>query len=131
MTLNPKNIFLIDSIGAFLTAFFLIGILARFEEFFGMPPTVLYTLSFIACVYAVYSFCCYFFLAGNWLPFLQVIAIANLVYCFLTISFVIYFYQKLTSLGLIYFLLELIVLCSLIVVERREISKIINNLSST
>ncbi len=126
MALNAKNIFLIDSIGAFLTGFLLIGVLARFEELFGASPKMLYVLSSIAFVYTIYSFCCYSFLDGNWLPFLKVIAIANLVYCFLTISFVIYSYQELTSLGLSYFLLELFVLSGLIVVERREVSRLIN-----
>ena len=120
ITSNPKKLFLIDSLGAVLTAFFLGVFLVRFEDSFGMPKTILYFLSSIACIYAIYSICCYFLLANIWGPYLMKgIIIANLVYCCLTIVLVFYFYQKLTMLGLIYFVLELMVIISLIIIERR------------
>jgi len=125
ITSNPKKLFLIDSFGAVLTAFFLGVILVRFEDSFGMPRTVLYFLSIVPCIYAIYSICCCFLLVSNWGPYLKGIAIANLVYCCLTIVLVIYFYQKLTILGLIYFLLELIVMSGLIIIERMAFSNLI------
>ena len=119
ITDNPRRLFLVDGFGAFLTAFFLGVILVKFEAYFGMPQSVLYILSAIACVYGIYSICCSVFIRSNWRPFLKVIAIANLLYCCLTIGLVIYFYQRLTILGLTYFLLELIVMVVLIIVELR------------
>jgi len=53
------------------------------------------------------------------------IIIANLVYCCLTIVLVFYFYQKLTILGLSYFLLELLMISGLIIIERMAFSKLI------
>ena len=94
ITSNPKKLFLIDSLGAVLTAFFLGVILVRFEDSFGMPITILYYLSSIACVYAIYSISCYILLGNNWRPYLKAIAIANLLYCCTTIVLVFYFYQN-------------------------------------
>jgi len=119
ITSNPKKLFLIDGIGGVLTAFFLGVVLPRFEDSFGMPITILYYLSSIACVYAIYSISCYILLGNNWRPYLKGVAIANLLYCCTTIVLVFYFYQKLTMLGLIYFVLELMVIISLIIIERR------------
>lgn len=119
----PKRLFLIDSAGAFLTAFLLGIVLTRLEAHFGMPRKVLYSLSILACVYGVYSMGCWFFAGKNWRPFLKAIAIANLMYCFLTIGLVISFYRSLTMLGFIYFSGELLVIGSLISIELLTVSK--------
>lgn len=119
-TITPKQLFLIDSFGALLTAFMLGIVLARLESFFGMPRDILYILSLIACVFALYSFICYRFTPVNWPLFLRIIAIANLAYCVLTISCIIYLYQLLTIWGLIYFLLESIVIVVLVSIEWRK-----------
>lgn len=115
---NPKRIFLLDSVGACLTAIFLVTILARFETAFGMPRTILYSLSSVAGLYAIFSFCCYFFILGNWAPYLRAVTMANMLYCCLTMVLIVYFYQSLTLLGLFYFLLEIMVISSLILIER-------------
>jgi hypothetical protein len=120
---NPKNILLIDGLGALLTAFLLGTILTRLEEYFGMPSKVLYSLSIIACVYAVYSIYCHFFVDGDWRPFVRVIAIANLVYCCITVGIVIVFYQALTILGWVYFLGEILIIVGLVCIEVWAISK--------
>lgn len=114
---NLKTLFLIDALGALLTAFSLGVILVKFEESFGMPRRVLHFLSLVACIFMVYSFCCYFFIARNRRPYLKAIAIANMMYCCLTLGLVFYFYQSLTILGLIYFLLEIMVVSVLIFIE--------------
>ena len=120
---NPERLFLIDSLGAFLTAFFLGTILTRFEVDFGMPRKVLNPLSILACVYAIYSISCYFFVGREWRPFLKVIATANLIYCCITIGFVISFCQALTILGLTYFLCEIVIIGGLLFIEVLTISK--------
>jgi hypothetical protein len=48
LTPNSKKIFLIDGIGALLSAVFLGVILVKFEESFRMPRTILYLLSSVA-----------------------------------------------------------------------------------
>lgn len=111
---DPKRLFLIDGLGALLTAFILFKILAGFEEVFGMPQKVIYLLSLVPFIYAIYSFCCYFFIRTRWRVYLKAIAIANILYCWLTTALVVYFYQSLTVLGLTYFLSEVIIIVSLV-----------------
>lgn len=120
---NPRQLFLIDGLGALLTAFFLAVILAKFEAHFGMPRNVLYPLAIVACIFAIYSMSCYFFLPVHWRPYLKVIALANLTYCCLTLALVIFHYQSLMVLGLLYFLLELVVVGALIYIELRVAAK--------
>jgi len=117
ITLNPKSLFLIDGLGALLTAF-LTGVLLRmFEEAFGMPQKHLIILSILAGIFAIYSMSCYFFVGKKWRIFLRIIAIANLLYCFLTAGLVMYLYQQLTILGVIYFVAEILIVIALVYVE--------------
>ena len=94
-----KKLFLIDGLGALLSAFLLGVILVRWEPVFGMPAKVLYPLAAIAGVFAIYSLSCHFFLTQNRGRFLKGIAVANLLYCCLTLTLVVYFYSQLTVLG--------------------------------
>jgi hypothetical protein len=114
---NPKTIFLIDALGACLTAFLLAVVLARFETHFGMPRKVLYSLSLMACLLAIYSFICYFFSGKNLKIYLKIIALTNLVYCCITIGLVLFFWQQMTILGWGYFGGEVLVIGGLVWVE--------------
>ncbi|HMQ02493.1 MAG TPA: hypothetical protein PKD26_01070 [Pyrinomonadaceae bacterium] len=111
--LDPKRIFLIDGIGALITATLLLAILAQFESTFGMPRRILFLLAGIACIFAVYSLACYIKLRDNWTPFLRAIAIANLAYCVLTLTMVIVYRAEVTRLGVAYFIAEISVVLSL------------------
>jgi hypothetical protein len=122
-TLNPKKLFLLDGLGACLTAFLLGIVLTAFNEYFGMPQKTLNVLALIALGFAFYSFFCFFFIGSTWRFFLKIIAAANLLYCCLTTVLVIYFYPQLTVFGVIYFLLEIVVVCGLVFVELRWANK--------
>ncbi|AHM62826.1 hypothetical protein D770_22905 [Flammeovirgaceae bacterium 311] len=115
--IEPRKLFLIDSLGGLLSAIMLGLILTRFENTFGMPEEVLYPLAFMACIFFTYSFICFLSKTANWRPYMKIIAITNLMYCCLTIVLIIYLYQKLTVLGLMYFILEIIVITVLAIVE--------------
>lgn len=117
LTSNPQAIFLIDALGACLTAFLLAVVLARFEPYFGMPPKVLYGLSLAACLLAIYSFSCYFFKPKNWKIYLKIIAVVNLVYCCMTMGLVVFYWQQMTVLGLGYFGGEVLVIGGLVWME--------------
>jgi hypothetical protein len=117
LTQNPKKLFLIDGLGAFLTAFILFVILRTFNEYIGMPKYILTLLSIIALVFCVYSFSCFFFLNKNRKPFLLINSIANMLYCCLTLGLIIYYFPQLTILGLTYFLLEILVIGGLVYAE--------------
>ena len=117
LTKYPKRIFLIDSLGALLTAFLLFVVLKSYEEYFGMPKNMLNYLSAIALVYFLYSFSCYILTIKHWAKFLRIIIGANLFYVLLTLSLIIYYLEQLTILGITYFALEIIVIIALVSIE--------------
>jgi hypothetical protein len=114
---HPRRIFIVDGIGAIVSAICLGLILPFFQDSFGMPPGILYLLALVAVVFAVYSFTCYKFISGNRRPFLKLIILANVLYCGLTIVMMLYFFKQLTTWDLIYFILESVVIIVLINLE--------------
>lgn len=114
---DPKKLFLIDSLGAFLTAFLLFVILRTYHEFFGVPSATLILLSGIAAIFSIYSGICYLFLKTNWVPFIKAISFANLFYCLITLGLVFSPSSIITNVGKIYFLAEVLVVCSLVFIE--------------
>ena len=116
-SLNPKKIFLVDGVGAFLTAFILYVIMNRYNEYFGIPQTTLTCLCVIALVFSLYSITCFFTLKGKWQPFLKAIIAANLLYCCLTAGLVLYSYSNLMALGVAYFSIETMIILGLVFIE--------------
>ena len=123
MTSNPKKIFLIDSIGAFLSAALLFAILSFFVEEFGLPKMILYLLFSIACIFSIYSIFCYYLFEKQWRTYLWTVLIANILYCILTIVFLVIFRNSITLLGLIYFILEIIMISCVAFIELKTVNK--------
>ncbi len=117
---NVKTIFLIDSMGALLSAILLGLVLPMFEDAFGMPSNVLYVLSGIASLLFVYSFTCFAIKPASATAALKIIGVANICYCILSIALIIYFYRQLTVFGLTYFILEKIVVLFFAAVELKK-----------
>jgi len=117
LSAKPKILFLIDGLGAMLTAFLLFVILRNFNEYFGMPKIRLTYLSAIAACFCIYSSACFIFLKDNWTLYLRGIGIANLLYCILTMGFLIIYYFQITMTGATYFLLEIAIICGLVYIE--------------
>jgi len=113
----PKKLFLIDAIGAAVSAFFLGFVLVWLEDKIGMPKHILYLLAILPIFFAIYSFSCYFLLKDHSGPFLKGIASLNLLYCFLTLGLLFFYDHDLTFLGWSYFIVELMILGILIVLE--------------
>lgn len=120
---TPRNLFLLDGFGALLSAFLLGFVLVKLESIIGMPAKELYFLAALPCFFAIYDFWYYFNFGKNWRPFLKGIAMANLLYCILSASLIFYHFEKLTSLGLTYFLLEIGILIILIAIEFKATSQ--------
>ena len=114
---KQKTLFLIDSLGAFMTSFSLVVFVREFNEYFGIPKKELAYLSAIAVIFCLYSAVCFLFLKRDLKPFIRYIGIANLLYCTLTILLLIQYYSLLTILGSIYFLIEIVIICGLSFVE--------------
>lgn len=117
LTPNPSKVFLLDGLGAMLTALCLRWILPSFETFFGMPQKVLHFLAWIAAFFALYSLLAAFLKPEHWRAWLRGIAIANFLYCGLTFSLLWYYAPVLTVWGKGYFLGEIGVILLLVCVE--------------
>lgn len=118
--MNPKRVILIDAFGALLTTFLLFGILAQLQHYFGMPNKVLYLLSGIAFCLFIYSISCHTLIKSNWKPFLRILIICNLVYSLVSLVMIIKHSEKLTELGWVYFILELMVIGIIVLVEYKS-----------
>lgn len=113
MASNPKLIFLIDGFGALLSVFLLGVVLVQLESWIGMPSRTLYILAGIAGFFAVYSFTCFFRIKKRWRSFLKVIVGFNLSYCMLTFLLLFFHQAQLTNLGIVYFVMEILVIAGL------------------
>ena len=112
-----RQIFLLDAFGALVTATLLSQVLARMEPVFGMPRDLLFLLAGVATCFAIYSLMCWLFVGNKWRHFLRAIAIANTVYCLITLALVVLLYEQLTWLGIAYFIGEIVLVMLLVSVE--------------
>ncbi|MGB1217634.1 MAG: hypothetical protein ACPG5P_07145 [Saprospiraceae bacterium] len=115
--INPRKLFLIDSLGGLLSAFMLGIILVEFRNLVGMSPKILYLLSVFAIGFFIYSFTCFVMNLEKWRFFLKIIAVVNLLYCCMTLFLIIYFHEGITNLGFVYFILEIIIIIVLSLLE--------------
>ncbi len=114
---NPKNLFLIDGIGATISAIFLGVVMVQLDYVFGMPRNVLMVLAGVAILMALNSFFSYYRVTENQKLVLKRIAIANGLYCIVTLILVMIYFEKLTSLGVGYFIIEIIIIMGLMIWE--------------
>ena len=124
----PKTIYKIDALGALLSSLFIGFGIFYFKNELGMPEQVLTILAIIPIFFCIYSSQCAFdnSTSKRYHNQLQNIAFANLIYCFLTMSLLFTFYQKITLLELIYFLLEMVVVVAISITELKLHKKIIS-----
>lgn len=113
---QPRQVFLIDALGALLTCFLLGVLLIWLQEYIGLSTNTLYKLAIIPIFFAVYSFSCFFFLEKNWSPYLKVIAVLNILYC-VTTAILIFTSTEITPFGITYFLLEIIIVLAIAFIE--------------
>lgn len=110
--------FLIDGVGALVSAVMLGAVLPLLGERIGMPRGTLFGLATVAVVFAGYSLTCHR-RAQPLVPWLVAIALANLAYCALTLALVVHHVERLGVLGLMYFVGEIAVVLALVVWELR------------
>lgn len=113
-----KKIFIIDGLGALLSAILLL-IIVQFEPFFGISKHLAYFLIPIPLFFSLYSFLSFFFGNEKWRLLLKGIAIANLLYGVLTLYIVLTHHKTITNIGISYFFSEMLILVILAVIELR------------
>lgn len=113
----PRQLFLVDCLGAILTASLLAFVVAPFESVFGLPHLIAYKLATVAIFLALYSAINYKFFGKKWSRWLRIIAIANTLYCLATMVVVVMNWQVITLLGIVYFIGEAAIVARLVMLE--------------
>ncbi|MFN3404354.1 MAG: hypothetical protein ACK40G_09700 [Cytophagaceae bacterium] len=124
VSISRNKLFLIDSLGALLTAVLLFFVVRRHEAHFGMPEIPISILSLIAIIFSVYSFCCFLFVKNSWKLFLKIIIKGNIMYCCTTMALVLYNLNHITGLGMAYFSIEVVIIGGLVYFEIKAIHSI-------
>lgn len=117
MRVSPKQMFLIDGIGAVLTALCLGVVLPLFHEHIGLPKEVLIAMGGAGVFYGIYSFSCFFFIRSRYVASLKLLILANLLYCVASAAVVTFYVEQMTLLGLGYFALEVLVILGVVFLE--------------
>lgn len=116
---KPQRIFLLDGLGAIVSASLLLLISSLFPTFFHFPQKSIYLLAGIAYLFAAYSLFFSQKTSTKWPLFLQLIATANILYCLATLILVLVYFPHLSLFETVYFLAEIIIVLTLVYVEFR------------
>lgn len=116
MRLNKKNIFLLDGAGGVLSACFTGLLLTRYSLFLGLTVALLQTLASLALLYAAFSLITHFFVKTKKLWMLKTIIFANLFYCLISLSLIL-FLTRITWRGKLVLFLEIIVILLVVLLE--------------
>lgn len=114
---NPNKLFLVDFIGASITAILSGLVLPQFETLLGVPKQPLWILAGIAIVFAIYSFVCFLKLEKEHSTFIKIIAFANSVFIVITPYLLMPYLDTITIVGMLYFVFEWIIIALLILLE--------------
>ena len=112
-----RGIFLLDGVGAVLSALLLGIVLPAIQPWLGVPLRMLYGLALLPVVYAIYSFGCYAFADHRNPRWLLGIMSANAAYCVLTMSLLVVHAADLTLLGFVYFACDAVVILAVVTLE--------------
>jgi len=113
---KPLWVFLIDGLGAAMSALLLLLLIVPFQSFFGFPSDAALKLSVLPFLFSIYSLTCYFTKPSSTV-FLKIIAVANILYCLLSLGLVLIYFAQLTIFGLLYFLVEKLIVVPLAIWE--------------
>jgi hypothetical protein len=104
--LHPRRIFLLDALGALLTACILGLILPQFKDEFLLNIEVFYLLAAYVVILFFYSFSIVLIQPVNWVLLMRIIAMANAAYCFFTFGIIFFVSPTISTLGIAYFVGE-------------------------
>lgn len=107
--IKGRTIFLVDAIGAFVSAISLL-VPYLFKEVFGMPQSILTIFITIAIAYSLYSITVYLSNTPKWKSYLLIIALLNIGYCLFTMYHVFNNMNTITLYGYLYFVSEILII---------------------
>lgn len=117
---NPYRLFLIDGLGALLSAIMLGLVLPFFYAFIGLPLLVLYVLAVPAVIFCIYSLLCAYGKPKHWQKWMKTIAVLNLIYCLATAALLLLHSDQLVWLGWVYFIGEFAIVIGLATIEIKK-----------
>ena len=124
---SPKGVkilFILDGIGALLSAFMLAIILPKLEPIIGIPSEALQVLATFAVLIVIYDVVNVMDKNTKLKPRLRAVAHFNIVYILLSIAVVIYYNETVSFWGWAYFIGELTIIAVLAIVEKKTSDKI-------
>ena len=114
---RPRQAFILDSAGGYLSASVPLIILWKFEAEFGLPRELLVAMSLTSFLYGSYSLICALRIRSRWSFFLKILVGANSTYLFALMTYTLINLSRLSHLGLAYLLVDHLVLASVIAIE--------------
>jgi hypothetical protein len=114
--MSPKNLLLLDGLGALLTSLATGLLLATSLIPTGLPAWILWVLSIVAAGFACFDLAAYRLVNSAGWP-LAVIGLLNLSYCITAISICAMHWAVMTGLGKAYFVAESAIVIPLAIVE--------------
>lgn len=118
-----RSAFVVDGVGAALSATCLGLVLPRVQAWIGLPTQVLYVLAGIAALFALNAALAYRLGGERQAAWLRGITYANLAYCALTASLVALYFAELEALGVAYFVGEIGIILALVGAERAVLGR--------
>ena len=116
--MDERTIFVLDGIGAMVSVLLLGVVLPHLHGWIGMPIQVLRWLTLWPVCCLLYDVYCYGFADLKEPRWLRGIMFANAAYCPFTMLLVVLHFSELTTLGVLYFLLEVPVILGLVYYEQ-------------
>jgi hypothetical protein len=123
ITNKHYSVFLLDAMGAFVSIFLLFFLIAPNENFFGLSYLISTNLSIPISVLLIFSTICFFSKPQNWKQFMKFVIFGNLAYCLFTVIIIFQNFKQLTLWGVLYFLIEIIVILFIVKIEIATIKK--------
>lgn len=115
-SLNHTQLFLIDGIGALLSAI-LLWLVYYCRNIFAVPDSMYHQLIAFPVFFACYSLTCLLIKPRSWKIFLAIVTVSNVLYAGYSLLLVSHYADQLTIYGIIYFLLEIVGIIALVYVE--------------
>ena len=116
---DPRFIFLIDGLGGLLTFAMYRFVLPQFGSVFLLPLETMQRFSIFGIVYAIYSLGCWNFAGPKPFRFLGPIALANLIYCGISVATLAQQFDLLSQFDVIYLLGEKLIILVMVYLELR------------
>ena len=111
------RLFLIDGLGALVSAIMLGVVLPLVQPLVGIPLYTLYLLAVFPILFAIIDFYALFKKPSPIQQYLKIIAACNITYCFLSVAMAYYHRSQITVLGWIYLIIEVIIVGTLALIE--------------